>query len=491
MNQGKTATYRRVIISSELTLQSDLHIGTGGLERVEINENEKGLSNSVAIDQAGKPYIPASTLRGYLASHLSRDDKEGFGLRWFGLSRQSEDDSGEQHGQKGALRVYDGRWLSGDNTSHVSRTSIDNVTGTALAHSLSTHKMVLAGTAFRLHIEMDTWGQSGADADSGMVLIDDSEIEQLLALLQRLDNAQLGTGKSVGQGLLDWSAKNTDVKVLSDSDFGSWVVNNFRAGKKGKANKYQSLSKGFKPWNNSSNDLAILKGAIDTERLMVEFELVSDDGSPILIDPESVKNETGNTVSVFKQNHGEVMIAGSTLKGWFRAHSRRILLTLCHDELGEINSEIEQRVEESLGKLFGSTELGKSAITFFNATAEIAEEDYHEQTFNAVDRFTGGVKDKALYSVKALRMNKAFNGRIALNPQRMTPSMELLMMYVWRDAQEGDLVLGWGKAKGYGRLSLRPTNPDNLPWQNVDTSAWLAAEKDLFNELGITAEVQV
>jgi hypothetical protein len=49
--------------------------------------------------------------------------------------------------------------------------------------------------------------------------------------------------------------------------------------------------------------------------------------------------------------------------------------------------------------------------------------------------------------------------------------LKSLLLYLLRDAMEGDLVLGWGKSKGYGRLLLtqQQINIKNYDRQTFET----------------------
>ena len=490
--------YRRVIVQGILTTGSDLHIGTGDAERyhsdeADDSELESYLSNTVVLDKDNKPYIPGSTLRGLLASQLQRD--VGLGNKWFGDARQKSET--ETTGGMGTMRVYDASCQSDGGSGQMSRTQLDAVTATAKQHHLSTHTMVRTGSTFQVEIELDAW--------SDETLIHSDEIEQLLALLATLDQAQIGKGKSVGQGTLEWKQKDVTVSCLSEKSFAGWLQNNFRQGKQGKKAKYQSLSKQFKPYGVDTDTTANLEAAIPEGWVSEGFDLVGDGGAILINNPHdpdvrAKKTESDPNKRKHLPNHAflaqgnKAIIPGSTLKGWFRAHCRRILLTLCQNPREQTDlklEDVEAKVDQMLEQLFGSTEQGSSLVRFYDATLLFSATDKHEQTFNAVDRFTGGVKDSALYKVRSLCTEKAFKGRMAYDKSKLTGWMNLLLLFVWRDAEDGDLVVGWGKSKGFGQLKLKPHDCGWQGWlEKVPETTLQSWEQELWGELGLTIQEQ-
>lgn len=154
------------------------------------------------------------------------------------------------------------------------------------------------------------------------------------------------------------------------------------------------------------------------------------------------------------------------------------------------NLDTDKQADQLLDQLFGSKD-GAGQVRFYDALVPFTADDVHLQTFNAVDRFTGGVKDSALYKAKALWVQEAFTGRIAYRQDKLTGWMQLLLLFAWRDAEEGDLVLGWGKSKGYGRVKLVS---DHGGWQawlgKLDAQTLQQWEHDLHNALGMATQEQ-
>lgn len=475
-----TATYRRVIIEGTLTTTSDLHIGTGETGSDPCPEsNQSTQFNTLVLDKDKKPYIPGSTLRGLLASQLADGDWK---KRWFGDARQRSD--ADTQGTMGALRVYDAKVNDGFACTFMSRTSIEPVTQTAKQHHLASHQLVQAGASFAVEIAFDYWG------DEKNTPISRKDIEQLLGLLARLNGAQLGTGKSVGQGGLTWQQE--EISGLSEASFLQWLQKNLeQAGAEPKEldGEYEAIEGLL---------ASTLAGVNDSGWVKQDFALKPL--GPILINnPHDVPTKNKSQASkdakkgepdlVFLHRGNKAWIPGSTLKGWFRGQCRRILLTLAHannSKLGKSSSLDKYFYElidtEVLAALFGGTQIGEGMVRFYDATVTVSDSDKHIQTFNAVDRFTGGVRDGALYNVKGLWVETPFTGYIHYREIVLQGWMKLLLLFAWRDAQEGDLVLGWGKSKGYGRLALQPTTDQWQTWlkSTGELAAW---EKSLWNQL--------
>ncbi|MCB1620894.1 MAG: hypothetical protein KDI44_09155 [Thiothrix sp.] len=468
--------YRRVVITGLLTLESNLHIGTGGAivyegrKNPETGKPEQHEANTIVLDKDGAPYIPGSSLRGLLAS-LTPAGAEAC-RRWFGDPRGNDDD----HGAMGALRIHDAPLEGEAATDFMSRTAIEPVTGTARQHQLATHVRVGAGAKFRVEIGFDTRPESFEEGAGETALISEADIGALLAVLQSLNGEQLGTGKSVGQGVLGWELGK--VSGLSDAGFQSWLLAALDADCPVRLED-----------RNHWSDLSHLPGTVpETTKagwIVEDFKLTAL--SPILInDPQRAEQQRkvdeaqGSKPSpdlMFMQNGNEAIIPGSTLKGWFRARCRKIMLTLNQGER-------EATVDRMLNQLFGSKD-SASLIRFRDATVTVSKDDEHLQTFNAVDRFTGGVKEGALYTVQALRLppDRFFKSKVMYRPEKIEGWMQLLLLFAWKDAEQGDLVLGWGKARGYGRLRLASDKGGSKAWIEKCRDRLAAWEQDLLAEL--------
>jgi hypothetical protein len=122
-----------------------------------------------------------------------------------------------------------------------------------------------------------------------------------------------------------------------------------------------------------------------------------------------------------------------------------------------------------IGKVFGST-AAIAGLFVGEARGDYdPPRDLHPQWFNALDRFTGGAAEQRLYNVVAAIPDR-LDFDLSLQPRlRGEPWVLGLLCYLLRDALEGDIALGWGRARGYGavRMILAEADTAGLP----DTAA--------------------
>ncbi len=138
----------------------------------------------------------------------------------------------------------------------------------------------------------------------------------------------------------------------------------------------------------------------------------------------------------FIKTDNEYFIPGSSIKGPIRNRAEMILETLGFTES-----------EEFIKELFGSTE-GKSKVQFFDLFPE-GELKMKNFDHNKIDRFTGGTMDNALFNEKLI-FNGKFRGKIIIG--RVCWKEIKLMMQIFKDLYLEDIRIGYGKAKGYGKI---------------------------------------
>ncbi|MCK5726930.1 MAG: hypothetical protein KAH22_08920 [Thiotrichaceae bacterium] len=422
--------YAHVIIIGTLKTLSPLHIGTGEEHNEERIDQDIRI-NSIALDTNKNPYIPASTLRGQLRSLCQNERQES---KIYGEARQHKD---LENQSRGAMRIYDAQIQNSIQCNIISRTRIDPKTNTAKHHHLSTHQQVPIGAKFSLEVHLDR--------------VSDDEINTVLASLDALQQGRIGQGKTIGQGQISWEIDLSASKTLNKNGLKHWI----KAKKRFPLTSKYMLLKKYR----NKNQEALKSAGIDSTWQSQKINLIAD--SPLLInDPhevfeaaEKAKKDKNNANDrspdhiMLKQNN-HYIIPASTLKGWMRAHCTRILNTIA----GE-NSD-QERVNTLIKQLFGGTEEGMSKLQFSDIQIAFIPKIEHEQTFIAIDRFTGGAKHGALYSIKAIRPITPLTTSIRYQLDSLCDWMKILLLYCVRDAIEGDLVIGWGKSKGFGRLKV-------------------------------------
>lgn len=449
--------YARVRISGTLVCKSDLHVGDGDLglfsDRPDDRQrsvNEAGSYNTVCLDHNKRAYIPGSTLRGSLAAFLKKGNKDVKKL--FGYEESASDD---HYGKRfaGMVRVFDAHIsrsinTDGDQTPYWNPQSstfishgiaLDDVTGTAEKGKLFRYELVPAGTQFAVKVEADH--------------LTKAEIAKLLGLLARWNGSSqtaIGKGTSKGYGRIEW--KYPQVSVLTTNALQQWAASN------------TLNAPHFEPAAFLPGDVAGLfkqqEREQEPERKRHEFVIRILPQSPLLCnEPGFVTGIEQEPKLVFQARDGKAIIPGTTLAGAVRARGRKILMTLLHQAKPDAKlNDLAKQAETLIEQLFGSEEQ-KSALEFSNATDTTTETETteHPQYFNAIDRFTGGVKDGALFNVTAAQCNTLITESCSLNHDRMPEDGNWwngLLLFIVRDAIEGELAVGWGKSKGYGSFTV-------------------------------------
>ena len=122
-------------------------------------------------------------------------------------------------------------------------------------------------------------------------------------------------------------------------------------------------------------------------------------------------------------------------------------------------------------QLFGSSRLGSNLIfeeSCYSASEKQKMPVYKALDFLAIDRFTGGGLDRAKFDALAL-WKPCFKARIRIeNPE---PWQLGLLSLVLRDLEESMIPLGFGSAKGFGRVAARDWKVhfdyicrESMPW---------------------------
>jgi hypothetical protein len=136
-----------------------------------------------------------------------------------------------------------------------------------------------------------------------------------------------------------------------------------------------------------------------------------------------------------------------------KGHGRKILATIAHLHYSAPADKAGDLIDPLLEQLFGGT-TNRSPLWFSDAVS-LDKAKPHPQFFNAIDRFTGGVKDNALFNVIATDTQR-LESVIEWEPERLPSGnwWKGLLVLLLRDAMDGQLAIGWGKSKGDGAIHL-------------------------------------
>lgn len=482
------------VITARLKARTAVHIGSG--EGTDITDA------LIRRDTAGQPVIPGTAIAGALRALLTRlaprlnagtcEALKGKGSRVScecGVCRLFGDvnpsDEAGASSQASRLLVFNGHLKSKSATFVRDGVGINRVTGAAArAGAVKFDLEVLpAGVEFDLRLEL-----RGTDAED----------EQLLAAALaewQAGRAWLGGRVARGLGAFD----------LIDIKFGEQDLN--------QPDQLFAFLKADKPWcqaKKTSNwlDTRVKEAcgrlvdefdpAPSIARRWVSFEGTLQAQGPLLTNDAVQAGISGFDhapllVQLGDWNHP--VLTGSGLRGVLRSHAERIARTLATLEavngdqfrctcpacdptarrikkdtppeelpplescdsllLYEVgkggNDPVEQEELCLACQLFGSTRLGSRLLVEDALYAGKTGPKFKMLDFLAIDRFTGGGAEKLKFDALAL-WRPAFTLRFHLdNPQEWELGWLALVL---RDLAEGWLSVGYGAAKGFGRVKL-------------------------------------
>ncbi len=473
-----------LVIRGKLKLLTNLHIGSG------ISNDYTDLP--VIRDSEGMVFIPGTSIAGALRSGLEKlqemidiDHIEEplcdcpactlFGS--FPSTEYERDLSPTLTASK--IWVYDSYVSSAASkdrsiSSIRDHVGISRVNSTAAYHAKYNEESVVAGTEFDFCIAIES---------------DAEHLHMLAAVLNEWKSGRgaLGGGRSKGFGRvkldnikvfkINLSSIDKVIAYLQCDDILTAV---------------SSLFLSEEP-NWLQDELDRSKDCFATDksrRVYTEIDLkLTVDGGVVVSDIVSEVIEDTDIAPI--KQCDKYIIPGSSLRGAFRAQAERVARTVvtmdttdrgdylkkcpaCHpfnlpsSKKGSCESGYRVKIEEGqivdiksevclACRFFGMTHLG-SRISISDG---IVEKHLEPDRFNfvAIDRFTGGSLDKALFNAKVLMYPKFKTKIIIENPA----DWELGWLYlVIRDIQDGFVSIGWGKSKWFGRLGLESINVREL-----------------------------
>ncbi|MFN3384496.1 MAG: RAMP superfamily CRISPR-associated protein [Archaeoglobaceae archaeon] len=142
---------------------------------------------------------------------------------------------------------------------------------------------------------------------------------------------------------------------------------------------------------------------------------------------------------VIKNSRNEPVIPGSSLKGFFRGHLRRILLVKT------------ARADEILNEIFGGTEENDSASAILFHEIPMREGRVAERKHIAINPETGGVRN--LFEVECVLDGAIFEGKL-FSARNLNPKALALLKPVIDLTNLGIARIGGFKSRGYGEVSI-------------------------------------
>lgn len=450
----------RYRIKGVLTAATKLHIGDGGTATDRLPKRKEKKTNieyvveysTVCTDHQGKPYIPASTLKGAINARLKNFKLDNPALReLLGEEKEGEPVSGGRLLFRNALLKTGSE--PGEGRQHWSETRctciephvvIDPRTGTAAEHLLYHIEFVPERTTFAFECDI----LSGSDEDVKLVL------RGLDTLGDSGDLLDLGSGTGNDWGRLGW--KLSSVEYTPAEQIEKWIKNG--------AATPLPLTRPPEPqggWAAAAR--AAFPGSSGSSALTISFTL-NFQGGLIIHDPTQEKTKVPKPVSHAHvlNNDGSNAFPEKSFRGPFRAQMARIWRTLEQNRPPDLSADplFEAKGNDDPKKLHPFLKLAgapgwKSPISFRDLTLEGGEKFRQEMV--AIDRFTGGGADEKKFAAEGVYQPK-LTGKIVLDWKRLEYAgagdwIALLLLWTLRDLVEGDIRFGHGKNKGFGHCT--------------------------------------
>lgn len=449
-------------VRGTIRLLTPLSIGTGSAQPIQIPQQDGSWHDrhviAVTLDHRGLPYIAASSFKGALNA-LAQDCNlsEAHRSMFFGVVQADKTKPGAVEfcnlmlasaPQNGSALP---NWDASSQTANVEHVVRNRDYGTAQEQLLFLEQTVVPGSIFTFECTV-----RGAQEDA---------IRDLLSLLALAGQAnsplRLGAGKASDNGRISWSL--TDVQLLDKPQVQVLWQSLLE----------QTSTTPLQIWAAPVSRVVTVAPStltVKPDQWLTLPALALNFHSPFLVyhsvaKPDQQIDSTGATRQVVpRANHaGRAILPTDSLHGALRSQAERILRTVnmpvVEGYKQDAAADVKAAAKLDLAAiLFGAPGWGSVLrISDFVVKGQ-AKTLTHEML--AIDRLTGGGKDGAKFTIEALDCPQ-LAGDIALDLRRLAlldaqcPGVAAkalgLLAHVLRDLDEGDLPLGYGAAKGYGR----------------------------------------
>lgn len=378
------------------------------------DEGVAGLDRELLLDTAGDPWVPPSSLAGSLRAHLA-----GHGADERLMGSRAPVGTTRPRGAPGSTLNPSALWLLGTQTRRPgppgssqppattveANTAVDPRRQAVRPQSLRHSRVVDEPAVIELCAQFD--GKLSA-----------SDLELLASW-----HPQVGRDRTRGGGAARLQSLGYRAYDLSDSnDLRAWL-------EEPGAGRFNALT-----------DVSVTARADD---ILVdeEFDIVD----ALHIGTGSRRDKT----SLTRARGGQPLVPASTWKGLFRARSGYIIRT-CWGETAACTGQTGCGTC-LLCDLFGSTSR-RGRIAFHSST--ISNAMRRTRAHVAIDRVSGGARDKLLFSDEIITA-----GTVKLTISALETIAEWqhdLLRHVVRDIHDGLIGVGGGAQRGQGTLRLTP-----------------------------------
>jgi CRISPR/Cas system CSM-associated protein Csm3 (group 7 of RAMP superfamily) len=422
----------RIIIKGILILDTPTCFGSG--------DNDSDVDIEILRDSIeDKALLMGSSIAGSLRNYL-REDNNGYGVTDDSLlfgGKRSDDD-----GEQSPLIVNDA--LSNDTISLELRdgVKINSITKTAEDGAKYDLEFLESGTQFNLYFELLI------DKESDRERL----IRELIISLQGLEagKIRLGIKKNRGFGrchVEKWQVWQFDLR--DDKQRIKWL--HFPHWETG-------LLYGSPTHDNIADALGVTLVEED-ERQHLTIQATFTLASPLLIrSGQASTDKAPDVVHLKSRRNGEAkpILSGTSLTGALRHRAERIVNTI-QQHIERESEEIEQFTNNFIDEIFG-VDVTKDKTKKPKASRLIVDEVEINDTTDlvqnriAIDRFTGGALDGALFNEQPIFGNDRTKLIITLQLRQPKESEIGLLLLLLKDLWTGDLTVGGTSSIGRGRL---------------------------------------
>ena len=477
-----------------------LHVGSGGItHRTNLldKENKQCDVSEVVVDYKDRPCIPGSTIKGVLRAWGEKflaQEKDLQALeRIFGKTDITSDKASAGWAifqtafarKPSDLTPFENHvpyWCKSRLTGVMSHVCINRDTGAPQHNKLFYEEFVPEGIVFDVEIDISR--------------LEEGDVSLLLGILQKGSQHethpwQLGASGANGWGRIEWALKQ--LQTLRPSL------------------QFQDQKVGFDfcDENTTLDDPSFEK--LEFQQLpcitlgfrmkCAEAFLVNDNSRAIKEVTDSNSRSESASVLPLRKVDGSAWLPTSSFRGALRSRAEFILSSLDASATGDPN---QAAGDGPIERLFGAT--STSARISVNRIQEVVSESTRElaptrrQDFVAIDRFSGGAAAHAKFD--SLYVDKpAFDCQFVINTSGLQPQDLALLRRAMEDVFQGEVLIGWGRSKGYGRFSLEgdlsckknedPIEiPDSLFSKELsnDASTWISTQLSALRNEGAVAK---
>jgi len=485
---------QRIVVEGQLKLTTPTHLGNGDQgEQVDLPLlrdplEERPLLIGTSIAGALRGYVQARQY-GYFEPEQVANSEDS------STAQQKRTESDRRKQASDAARLFGG--AKGDAYGDQSPLIIEDALGTLPEYGIEVRdgvridgKTRIAQDKFKFDLELLPTGTTFALRFELLIGEHDDavELKQSLALaLHGLETGAItiGARKTRGFGRCDvqeWQVTSYNLRDAR-TDLLAWLAADHAEWGFGLPDGAIQVGKAADVLIALPADTCKRHSFTITADFALESPLLIRSEDPLLIRSEDPLTNDDNQPDFahIRDSSGHPIIPGTSLAGALRARATRILNTIKPASTRTI-------IDSLFGKDMHADPLNPTASRLLIEEAQIDQAQWLVQNRVAIDRFTGGAFDTALFNeapvvAGGVRLILTIRDHPKLNPAQREAEKGLLLLLL-KDLWTGDLPLGGTSSVGRGRLrGINATieeraGEETQPWRIEQINATLAITGD-------------